>query len=109
MAFWYRSALESNVPSEEKWIVETCKQIMKLVDPYNDALRDSDDAQGTLVYTAPAGVTGIILMAQIANVSDTTTGASFIHRDVGTGTETNLVKDFQVVPQKKQCRHNCIR
>lgn len=62
-------------------------------------LRDSADPQGTLVYTAPSGVTGIVLMAQIANVSDTTTGASFVHRDVGTGTETHLVKDFQIVSQ----------
>lgn len=61
-------------------------------------LRDSADAQGTLVYTAPSGVTGIVLMAQIANVNSAATGASFLHRDVGTGTETNLVKNFVVQP-----------
>jgi len=61
-------------------------------------LRDSDDAQGTLIYTTPSGITGIILMAQVSNVGDSATGATFIHRDVGTGTETPLVKDFIIQP-----------
>jgi hypothetical protein len=63
------------------------------------SLRDSDDAQGKLVYTAPSGITGIILMAQIANVGDSATGATFIHRDVGTGTETPLVEDYIIQPK----------
>ena len=61
------------------------------------------------VYTAPIGVTAIILMAQIANLTTSTANVSFIHyrnRPVlqdaqGNGgqaanTESPLVKDFQI-------------
>jgi hypothetical protein len=63
------------------------------------------------VYTAPIGVTAIILMAQIANLTTSTANVSFIHyrnRPVladaqGNGaqaanTESPLVKDFQIPP-----------
>lgn len=62
------------------------------------SLRDSDASQGKLVYTVPAGVTSIVLMAQIANAdsADRTVQFSFIHKDVGTGIETPLVRQASV-------------
>lgn len=61
------------------------------------SLRDSDAAQGKLVYNTPPNVTAIILGAQISNVdSDRTVEFSFIHKDVGTGEETPLVNKFPV-------------
>ena len=61
-------------------------------------LRDSDASQGKLVYTVPAGVTAIILMAQIANEDSVnrTVPFTFIHKDVGTGIETPLVRKLSV-------------
>jgi len=62
------------------------------------SLRDSDAAQGKLVYNAPPGVTGIVLMAQISNVDSEqrTCSFSFAHKDTGTGVETKLVDAFPV-------------
>jgi hypothetical protein len=61
------------------------------------------------VYTAPIGVTSIVLMTQVANISTETQFVSFLHyrnRPVlpdaqGTGgqsgnTETELVKDYAI-------------
>lgn len=64
------------------------------------SLRDSDASQGKLVYTVPAGVTAIILMAQIANddSANRTVPFSFVHKDVGTGVETPLVRRASVRP-----------
>ena len=66
------------------------------------------DTTGTM-YTSPVGVTAIILMAQIANISTATQTVSFIHhrnRRVlpdaqGNGgqdgnTDSFLVKDFEI-------------
>lgn len=63
------------------------------------------------VYTAPIGVTSIVLMAQISNLTTTTQKVNFIHfrnRPVladaqGNGaqpgsTPSPLVKDFQIPP-----------
>ena len=62
------------------------------------SLRDSDAAQGKLIYNTPPGVTAIVLMAQISNVDPTerTCRYSFVHKDVGTGEETPLVQKFPV-------------
>jgi hypothetical protein len=46
------------------------------------------------VYTAPASYTGIILMAQITNITGTTASVTMTHFD-GT-TETELLKNFAV-------------
>lgn len=46
------------------------------------------------IYTAPAGVTSIILMAQITNVTATPTTVTFSHRRNSVNTE--LVKDFLI-------------
>jgi len=55
-------------------------------------------ARGTdVVYTVPAGVSAIILMAQISNIAnDATYDVNFVHHDVGTDTSTYLVKEFGV-------------
>ena len=56
-------------------------------------------ALNTTVYTAPTGFTGIVLMAQCANVGTSSTETiTFTHFDSGTSTETELVKDF-IVPE----------
>ena len=59
---------------------------------------DATKARGTdVVYTVPAGISSIILMAQIANVAnDATYTVNFLHHDVGTDTSTYLVKDFAI-------------
>lgn len=63
------------------------------------SLRDSAASQGKLVYTVPAGITAIVLMAQISNVdsAERTCRFSFVHKDVGTGQETELVNKFPVL------------
>lgn len=57
---------------------------------------DAAKARGTdVVYTVPAGITAIVLMAQITNIDNTQTwDFNFIHHDAGTDTTTFLVKDF---------------
>lgn len=46
------------------------------------------------VYTAPASYTGIILMAQITNITGTTATITMTH--VNGATETELLKNFSV-------------
>lgn len=48
------------------------------------------------VYTAPAGNTGIILMAQVANITSTSGEITFIHFDSATNTDTELLKGFTI-------------
>lgn len=48
------------------------------------------------VYTAPAGVTAIVLMAQVSNVSGSASKVTALHVDGAV--ETELVKDFAVGP-----------
>lgn len=50
----------------------------------------------TLVYTAPTGYTGIILMAQMANVTTSEGTVTFSTVDTSESTETELVKDFPI-------------
>lgn len=50
----------------------------------------------TVIYTAPADYTGIILMAQIANVTTNTVTATVIHENAAGSTLTELVKDFPI-------------
>ena len=51
--------------------------------------------QNTLVYTAPFGITAIILMAQCANITGNNHNASFSH--VSNGNKTELVKNYRVL------------
>lgn len=48
----------------------------------------------TVIYTAPAGKSSIVLMAQIANVSGTSGTVTFTHQFNSTTTE--LIKDFLI-------------
>jgi len=51
----------------------------------------------TVVYTAPTGFTGIVLMAQVANVASTSTETvTFSHYDTSAAVETELVKTFNI-------------
>lgn len=50
----------------------------------------------TVIYTAPADYTGIILMAQIANVTTSTATATVIHVSADGSTLTELIKDFPI-------------
>jgi hypothetical protein len=75
--------------------------------------RVSDGVNSTsTVYTAPVGVTSIILMAQVANIGTQTETVSFLHhrnRRVladaqGNGaqpanTDTYLIKEYAIPPQ----------
>jgi hypothetical protein len=51
--------------------------------------------QNTLVYTAPFGITAIILMAQCANITGNNHNVSFSH--VSNGNKTELVKNYKVL------------
>lgn len=48
----------------------------------------------TIIYTAPFGYTGIVLMAQITNVTASTANVTFLYNNGVTDTE--LLKDFDV-------------
>jgi hypothetical protein len=50
------------------------------------------------IYTAPVGYTGVVLLAQIANVDSNTHTISFSHRrtTVGIAVTTEIVKQFPV-------------
>ena len=47
------------------------------------------------VYTAPASYTGIILMAQITNITSSSANVTMTYFD-GVSTETELLKNFDV-------------
>ena len=53
----------------------------------------------TVVYTAPLGITTIVLMAQAANIISTQATVSFLHYSYRTAKTTYLVKDLIVPPQ----------
>lgn len=46
------------------------------------------------VYTAPVGYTGVVLLAQVANIGGTSHDVTFIHRR--SSTDTEIVKDFPI-------------
>jgi secreted protein with Ig-like and vWFA domain len=47
-----------------------------------------------IIYTTPAGYTGVVLMAQISNVSNVTSNVTFILNDSTSNTE--LLKGFEI-------------
>lgn len=49
-----------------------------------------------ILYTAPTGFTGIVLMAQISNVTTGDATVTFSHYKTQADVETELVKDFAV-------------
>lgn len=50
-----------------------------------------------IIYTAPEGNTAILLLAQIANISETPAEITFIHFDSQTAVQTDLLTRF-VIP-----------
>jgi hypothetical protein len=48
----------------------------------------------TDIYTAPANVTSIVLMAQIANISENPITATFVHNSGAVNTE--LIRDYLI-------------
>lgn len=50
----------------------------------------------TIIYTAPTGFTGIILMAQVSNITSSDAVVTFSHIDSSDVVQTELVKDFTI-------------
>ena len=48
----------------------------------------------TEIYTAPVGYTGVVLLAQIANIGSTSENITFIHRR--SATDTEILKSFPI-------------
>lgn len=48
------------------------------------------------VYTAPADYTGIILMAQIANITSSPAEVTVVHENAAGSITTELIKDFAI-------------
>jgi hypothetical protein len=48
----------------------------------------------TIIYTAPVGYTGVVLLAQVANIGSSTEFITFIHRR--SATDTEILKDYPV-------------
>jgi hypothetical protein len=47
-----------------------------------------------VIYTAPVGYTGVVLLAQVANIGSTSQDVSFTHRR--STTDTEILKDFPI-------------
>ena len=56
---------------------------------------DSDQ----VVYTAPLGITSIVLLAQVTNISEEEASVTFSHFETTNEVQTELVKDFTVLPR----------
>jgi len=48
----------------------------------------------TIIYTAPVGYTGVILLAQVANIGTNSEDITFVHRR--SSTDTRLLKQFPI-------------
>jgi len=48
----------------------------------------------TEIYTAPVGYTGVVLLAQVANIGATDEDVTFVHRR--SGTDTEILKQFPI-------------
>lgn len=50
------------------------------------------------IYTAPIGYTGVVLLAQVANIGTSTYNVTFAHRrtTAGIAVTTEIIKDFSV-------------
>jgi hypothetical protein len=48
----------------------------------------------TVVYTAPVGYTGVVLLAQVANIGASSADVTFIHRR--SSTDTEILKQFPI-------------
>lgn len=48
----------------------------------------------TVIYTAPVGYTGVVLLAQVANVGETSADVTLVHRRVST--DTRMLKNYPI-------------
>jgi hypothetical protein len=48
----------------------------------------------TEVYTAPVGYTGVVLLAQVANIGSTTEDITLVHRR--SSTDTEMLKEYPI-------------
>lgn len=48
----------------------------------------------TIIYTAPVGYTGVVLLAQVANIGATSEDITLVHRR--SVTDTEMLKDFPI-------------
>jgi hypothetical protein len=48
----------------------------------------------TVVYSAPVGYTGVVLLAQVANIGSTSEDVTFVHRR--SATDTELLKEYPI-------------
>jgi len=49
-----------------------------------------------IIYSSPLGNTGIVLMAQVANITTSSAEITFTHFNSSTNTDTELVKGFTI-------------
>jgi hypothetical protein len=52
------------------------------------------DTSPTVVYTAPVGYTGVVLLAQVANIGATSEDVTLVHRR--SSTDTEMLKAFPI-------------
>lgn len=48
----------------------------------------------TIVYTAPVGYTGVVLLAQVANIGATSSDVTLVHRR--NSTDTEMLKQYPI-------------
>ena len=48
----------------------------------------------TIVYTAPVGYTGVVLLAQVANIGTTSEDVTLVHRR--SSTDTEMLKEYPI-------------
>jgi hypothetical protein len=52
------------------------------------------DTSPTEVYSAPVGYTGVVLLAQVANIGTTSEDVTLVHRR--SATDTEMLKEFPI-------------
>jgi len=52
------------------------------------------DTSATVIYTAPVGYTGVVLLAQVANIGATSEDVTLVHRR--SATDTEMLKNFPI-------------
>jgi hypothetical protein len=52
------------------------------------------NASPTAIYTAPVGYTGVVLLAQVANIGATSEDVTLIHRR--SSTDTEMLKEYPI-------------
>jgi hypothetical protein len=52
------------------------------------------DTSPTEIYTAPVGYTGVVLLAQVANIGTTSEDVTLVHRR--SSTDTEMLKEFPI-------------